>query len=243
MAISSRTEEQKWYRMLYRQSFDAISLVTSKGSARRWRQDLMESFLNSHWMLPFLQSQGFMHKNKDTKEFVWWSSTYEGLDDYYCQFEIQGSLPRPLPSSYFKYHPTRFWTLAPEFSNERHMPYVVEPENNLLHLSEEELYGKLADYREGQGPSPQRPMTGVLEFNLHSLISADPDRSYVDIFTPARTLEEVDDAHQCSIFLRQALEEYDLLVPDNAREKKRRRSRSLTLESSTSDEESLTAKQ
>jgi hypothetical protein len=50
----------KPYCMLFQQSFHATK--TSRGiyGARKWRQELKKSFLRSHWMLPYPQSQGFM---------------------------------------------------------------------------------------------------------------------------------------------------------------------------------------
>jgi hypothetical protein len=31
----------------------------------------------SHWILPYPQNQGFMRKDKDTKDFVWWPSFHQ----------------------------------------------------------------------------------------------------------------------------------------------------------------------
>ncbi|KAH7114180.1 hypothetical protein B0J13DRAFT_533688 [Dactylonectria estremocensis] len=108
----------KPYRMLYQQSFRAVTTARGKDSARKWRQELKNSFLKSHWMIPYPQSQGFMRKDKETKEFVWWPSFHSGLNCYYARLEQLGSLTQPLPASNIKHHPSNGWTLAPGYTNQ-----------------------------------------------------------------------------------------------------------------------------
>lgn len=120
--------EDKHYRMLYRHSFYVVSTVRGKQKARNWREELKKSFFRSHWMLPYPQKQTFMRKDKETKQFVWWSSYHQGLHEYYRQFKYRRALPVPLPASHIKHHPSDGWRLTPVSSDIKYMPYVVEPE-------------------------------------------------------------------------------------------------------------------
>ncbi|SCO54204.1 uncharacterized protein FFNC_15390 [Fusarium fujikuroi] len=69
-------ERQGWnekpHRMLFQQSFHAIKTTRGKASARKWRQESKRSFLGSHWILPYPHSRGFIRKDKEEKQFVWW---------------------------------------------------------------------------------------------------------------------------------------------------------------------------
>ena len=76
---------EKPYRMLYQQSFRDVTTARGKAHARAWRQELKKSFLWSHWPLPYPQSQGFMRKDKHSKNFLWWPTFHQGLHEYYQQ--------------------------------------------------------------------------------------------------------------------------------------------------------------
>ncbi|EXK26412.1 hypothetical protein FOMG_17025 [Fusarium oxysporum f. sp. melonis 26406] len=75
------------YRMLFQQSFQAVKTTRGIDGARKWRQELKRSFFKSHWMLPYPQSQGFMRKDKETKEVVWCPSFHRGLNSYYIRLQ------------------------------------------------------------------------------------------------------------------------------------------------------------
>lgn len=167
-------ERQGWdakpYRMLYQQSFHAISRAEGKQQARTWRRDLKQSFLGSHWILPYPQKRAFMRKDKETKNFVWWPTFHHGLHDYYERMLKwnHGSLSQPLPASNIKHHPKDGWELASEFGS-THMPYVVQPEQSLLRLAENELYDELVRLRERWLlQEPVRHTAHVVEFNALS---------------------------------------------------------------------------
>ncbi|KAH6974708.1 hypothetical protein EDB80DRAFT_768800 [Ilyonectria destructans] len=222
----------KPYRMLYQQSFRAVTTARGKDGARKWRQELKNSFIKSHWMIPYPQSQRFMRKDKETKEFVWWSSFHSGLNCYYARLEKLGSLTQPLPASNIKHHPSNGWTLASGYFTNSHMPYVVQAEQNLLRMSEDELYAKLVDLREQMSAdSFQTPAVSttsiVIEFNISSsnYIRATDKwcprrREYV-----SKTFEESDSPGECSIFLRQELEKYELLQHHRRNLRRSRRKR------------------
>ncbi|RKK10425.1 hypothetical protein BFJ66_g16164 [Fusarium oxysporum f. sp. cepae] len=82
-------ERQGWnekpYRMLFQQSFHAIKTARGKAGARKWRQELKRSFLGSHWILPYPHSRGFIRKDKEEKQFIWWPSAHQGLIRYYAK--------------------------------------------------------------------------------------------------------------------------------------------------------------
>ncbi|KAH7109785.1 hypothetical protein EDB81DRAFT_849298 [Dactylonectria macrodidyma] len=235
----------KPYRMLYQQSFRAVTTARGKDGARKWRQELKNSFLKSHWMIPYPQSQGFMRKDKETKEFVWWPSFHSGLNCYYARLEKLGSLTQPLPASNIKHHPSNGWTLAPGFFTNSHMPYVVQAEQNLLRMSEDELYAKLVHLREQISAesflAPAASTTSiVIEFNISS-------SNYIrvtDKWCPRRrayvskTFEESDSPGECSIFLRQELEKYELLQHHRRNLRRSRRKRMDTRSNGDSDSDS-----
>jgi hypothetical protein len=221
----------KPYRMLFQQSFHAVKTARGKDGARKWRQELKKSFLRSHWMLPYPQSQGFMRKDKQTKEFVWWPSFHRGLNSYYARLQRLGSLAQPLPTSNIKHHPSNGWQLAPGYFTDSHMPYVVQPEQQLLRISEDELFAKLVSLREQTLAAPPRdtttPRTTVTEFNIsssdhpiHSEKWCPKRRMYV-----SKTFEESDSPGECAVFLRKALEQYELLQHHRRNLRRHRRNR------------------
>ncbi|EGU73900.1 hypothetical protein FOXB_15591, partial [Fusarium oxysporum f. sp. conglutinans Fo5176] len=254
--------KDKPYRMLFQQGFQAVKTARGVDGARKWRQELKKSFFKSHWMLPYPQSQGFMRKDKETKEFVWWPSFHRGLNSYYTQLQQLGSLAQPLPTSNIKHHPSNGWELSPGYFTNSHMPYVVHPEQQLLRISQDELFGKLVSLREQNlASSPRnmtRPSVAVSEFNIST-----PDhlgttekwcarrRMYV-----LKTFEESESPGECAAFLRKALEQYELLQHHQRNLRRNRRnhaSKRLEVESdsdpegdddseATSDEESLGVK-
>ncbi|KAH7231312.1 uncharacterized protein BKA55DRAFT_714420, partial [Fusarium redolens] len=122
-------ERQGWnekpYRMLFQQSFHAIKTARGKAGARKWRQDLKRSFLGSHWTLPYPHSRGFMRKDKEEKQFIWWPSAHQGLIRYYAKSRQTGTLAHPLPASNIKLHPVDGWQLATTLFSKSYMPYVM----------------------------------------------------------------------------------------------------------------------
>ncbi|KAH7471845.1 hypothetical protein FOMA001_g13281 [Fusarium oxysporum f. sp. matthiolae] len=254
--------KDKPYRMLFQQSFQAVKTTRGIDGARKWRQELKRSFFKSHWMLPYPQSQGFMRKDKETKEFVWWPSFHRGLNSYYIRLQQLGSLTQPLPTSNIKHHPSNGWELSPGYFTNSHMPYVVYPEQELLRVSEDELFSKLISLREQNltalPGNITTPAAAVSEFNI-----SPPDhlsnterwcarrRMYV-----LKTFEESDSPGECASFLRKALEQYELLQHHQSNLRRKRRnhaSRRLEADSDsnseggddfevTSDEESLDTK-
>lgn len=102
----------KPYRMLYQQSFGIIERIRGKQQARAWKKSLKRTFLQSHWMLPYPQSQGFMRKCREPGEVVWWPSFHLGLKRYYDQLRKHGEVLESFPASYIKHHPVNGWGLA-----------------------------------------------------------------------------------------------------------------------------------
>lgn len=150
-----RFERSGWkdkpYRMLYRQSFEAIQAVRGKHAARRWRRAVKTSFLQSHWMLPYPDSRTFMRRNKGSKSFMWWPSFHCGLYEHYRRLYRQSPTEILLPASNTQHHPSEGWQLAPKSYRRHYMPYVVQLEQGMLRLSDEELYEELVELRNGSG--------------------------------------------------------------------------------------------
>jgi hypothetical protein len=255
--------DDKPYRMLFRQSYYAVDTARGKASARTFRQELKKSFVRSHFIVPYPQNTGFMRKDKDTKDFVWWPSFHRGLHAYYKQFRADVALPDPLPASYIKHHPADGWQLAPDSFLDDHMPYVVQPEQRLLHLPESELYQELVRFREqwvtqGQLGMPQivPPVLPVLEFNLRSTNYFGPTTEWCSKTRGwvVKPFEKCQTASECSLFLRQELEKYEVLQHQREHRRRSRRKPPPNFHSdsesdlssmsadATSDEESLGAR-
>ncbi|RBR24094.1 uncharacterized protein FIESC28_03093 [Fusarium coffeatum] len=222
-------ERQGWnekpYRMLFQQSFHAIKTTRGKASARKWRQELKRSFLGSHWILPYPHSRGFIRKDKEEKQFVWWPIAHPGLIKYYARSRQTGTISHPLPSSSIQHHPLDGWQLATNLISNRYMPYVIQPEQDLIRLSEDEFYAQLvclrervsADLTQSTFPAP------TLELD-NSTGGYFPSRwCPVKQMKVAKTFEECDNANDCIWFLNKALERYEHLQHDQVRRRNRRR--------------------
>ncbi|KAL9567388.1 hypothetical protein ACKAV7_008463 [Fusarium commune] len=253
-------ERQGWnekpYRMLFQQSFHAIKTARGKAGARKWRQDLKRSFLGSHWILPYLHSRGFMRRDKEEKQFIWWPSAHQGLIRYYAKSRQTGTLAHPLPASNIKTHPTDGWQLATTLFSKRYMPYVMQLEQDLIRMPENELYAELVRLREqvSTGLAPGHVPAPTLE------LDNSPERYYflrkwcpVRKIEVAKTFEECDEVNECLWFLNKRLETYENLQHGQLKRRKRRRQNRAMIQSdtdsssvsggdeaeATSDEESL----
>ncbi|KAF5710257.1 hypothetical protein FMUND_9623 [Fusarium mundagurra] len=197
-------ERQGWnekpYRMLFQQSFHAIKTTRGKAGARKWRQDLKKSFLGSHWILPYPHSRGFMRRDKEEKQFIWWPSAHQGLIRHYANSRQIGTLARPLPASNIKTHPIDGWQLATTLISKSYMPYVIQPEQELVRMPENELYAELVRFRE-------QASTGLTlsHFPAPTLeLDNSPERYYflrrwcpIRKIQVAKTFEEYDEVNEC----------------------------------------------
>lgn len=202
-----RFERKGWdykpYRLLYQKSFEVITLIQGKDAARQWKQSLKDSFIQSHWVLPYPQNNSFMRKSKESGQVMWWSSVHRGLDLYYKELDV---LDKPFPASYIKHHPLHRW--GPSRPCLSHLNYTIEPEQRLLHLSESELYQHLTDFRSqwnsvGQRPSLSRRQPSRLIFEIQERI----DNPFSPITGPVETWS----VSTCSRMLQPALYKYEIL--------------------------------
>ncbi|GKU09625.1 unnamed protein product, partial [Fusarium langsethiae] len=250
--------EEKPYRMLFQQSFHAIKTIRGKANARKWRQELKRSFLGSHWILPYPHGRGFIRKDKEEKQFVWWPIAHPGLIKYYARSRQIGTISHPLPSSSIQHHPIDGWQLATNSISNSYMPYVIQPEQELIQLSEDELYAQLVCLREqiSAGQTQSSLPVPILELG-NSTGNYFPYRwCPVKQTKVTKTFEECDHPSECIWFLGQRLENYEHLQHSQLRRRKRRRQKGTTLQSlsdsssnsgsdetePSSDEESLIAK-
>ncbi|BCS28430.1 uncharacterized protein APUU_71267S [Aspergillus puulaauensis] len=116
--------------MIYQQSFEAIHQILGKDQARAWKQTLKTSFLQSHWLLPYPHGHGFMRKSKDTGQ-------------------EPGKL---LPAEYIQHHPTTSW--GHFYPDHRYMERGMEPEMDLVRLSDGDLYEKLVQIADRFSQNP-----------------------------------------------------------------------------------------
>ncbi|KAF4332448.1 hypothetical protein FBEOM_13752 [Fusarium beomiforme] len=121
-------------------SFHAIKTTRGKAGARKWRQDLKRSFLGRHWIIPYPHSRGFMRKDKEENQFIWWPSEHHGFIRHYAKSRQTGTLAHPLPASNIKTHPMDGWQLATTLFSKSYMPYIIQPEQELIRMPENELY-------------------------------------------------------------------------------------------------------
>ncbi|KAF5676965.1 AT DNA-binding motif [Fusarium denticulatum] len=233
-------ERQGWkekpYRMLFQQSFHAIKTARGKAGARKWRQDLKTSFLGSHWILPYPHSRGFMRKDKEEKQFIWWPSAHHGLIRHYAKSRQTGTLAHPLPASNVKLHPVDGWQLATTLFSKDYIPYVMQPEQELIRMPENELYAELFRLREQVTVSPvQRPFPAfMLELDNSPEGHYFPSKQCpIKKIRLAKTFEECDQVIEGLWFLKRGLETYERLQHDQLKRRKRRRQNHATIQSDT----------
>lgn len=259
-----RFERRGWkdkpYRMLYQQSFEVIATVRGKAAARAWRRSLKQSFLQSHWMLPYPDSRRFMRRHDGSRAFVWWPTFHGGLYQYYRRRYEPGRAPR-LPSVNIPHHPHEGWGPAPKQSRKRYMPYVVEVEQSLLQMTEEALGQQLHQMREDhlQGAGDEgcgrreaarqlvfqaRYWSGGVEYRRWS------ERAWRHV---RATVDDCQTAEECRLFLDDEEQKYAELSPrgvggyERGRGARLGRSRereggTASSDEGTSDEESLVAR-
>ncbi|PNP55221.1 hypothetical protein FNYG_15524 [Fusarium nygamai] len=233
-------ERQGWkekpYRMLFQQSFHAIKTARGKAGARTWRQDLKRSFLGSHWILPYPHSRGFMRKDKEEKQFIWWPSAHHGLIRHYAKSRQTGTLAHPLPASNIILHPVDGWQLATTLFSKSYMPHVIQPEKQLIRMPENELYAELVRLREqvSAGLTPSHIPAPTLE------LDNSPERCYFPTkWCPirqtevAKTFEECDEVNECLWFLKKGLETYEHIQHGQLKRRKRRRQNRAMTQSDT----------
>ena len=145
--------KDKPYRMIYQQSFEAIHQILGKDQARAWKQTLKTSFLQSHWLLPYPHGHGFMRKSKDTGQELWWSSVNYGLNEHYQQWYGRSQPGKLLPAEYIQHHPTTSW--GHFYPDHRYMERGMEPEMDLVRLSDGDLYEKLLQIADRFSQNPE----------------------------------------------------------------------------------------
>ncbi|EAU29404.1 predicted protein [Aspergillus terreus NIH2624] len=202
-----RFERKGWdhkpYRLLYQKSFEVITLIQGKDAARQWKQGLKDSFIQSHWMLPYPQNNSFMRKSKESGQVMWWSSVHRGMDLYYHELNV---FDRPFPASYIKHHPTTGW--SPSQPSLAHLDYTIEPEQRLLHLSDPELYQTLRDLQSqwtSLNRPPQRPV------HQSSRVIFENQERIQNPFDPITGPVETWSISACSRKLHPALYKYEIL--------------------------------
>ncbi|KAJ6045531.1 hypothetical protein N7499_003469 [Penicillium canescens] len=147
--------KDKPYRMVYQQSFEAVHQILGKDRAREWKKALKTSFLQSHWLLPYPHSNGFMRRSKDTGQEVWWSNFNAGLYEHYRQWYGVSRGGDPFPAEYIKHHPTTGWGRSSGES--QYMENAMEPEMDLVRLPEGEFYEKLLQIADQFSQNPDAP--------------------------------------------------------------------------------------
>ena len=230
-----RFERSGWndkpYRMLYRQSYEAIQAVRGKHSARSWRRTVKTTFLRSHWMLPYPNKRTFMRRHKDSGSFMWWPSFHCGLYEYYRRLYPRNRPEILLPASNTQHHPSEGWQLAPKSYRKHYMPFVVQLDHGMISLSDEELYEGLVELRNGSdqdrnverdtgiavtwGSEPRRPVEWT-EFSRWC--SKRLRRVKV-------TMEDCKTADDCQEFLEEEMEKYEAFQHREGRHRRQRQQR------------------
>lgn len=108
-----------------------------------------------------------------------------------------------------------------------------------MRQSENEVYDTLLLYRENLSNTADQPtpqVTSVYEFNLHSVIRAKPPGLTWDPICTAGTLDEVNTASMCSLFLRQELDKYEALQRHQVKSQWRRKRKAVKKQHSSDSE-------
>lgn len=99
--------EYKPYRVLFRQSYGIIAQFHGMQQARAWRQRLKETWIRSHWILPYPNSSTFWSRGTKQGRLQVWSSVHPGLGEYY-ERRPQGPPSRITPEK-LHYLPISGW--------------------------------------------------------------------------------------------------------------------------------------
>ncbi|KAL7940156.1 hypothetical protein V8C42DRAFT_356442 [Trichoderma barbatum] len=86
---------------------------------------------------------------------------------HYAKSRVIGTLTNPLPATNVKRHPVGGWILANTMPWKDYMPYVIQPEQELVQMPESELYARLVILREQilTPPSPGSSAVPILEMD------------------------------------------------------------------------------
>ena len=243
-----RFERSGWkdkpYRMLYRQSYEAIQAVRGKHSARRWRQAVKTTFLRSHWMLPYPDKRTFMRRHKESGSFMWWPSFHCGLYEYYRRIYRRSQAEVLLPASSTQHHPGEGWQLAPKSYRKHYMPFVIQLDQGMIGLSDEVLYEGLVELRNGSdqggnvetstdtavtwGSKPRRPVEWI-EYSRW----CPKELRQVKV-----TMEDCKTAEDCKVFLEGEVEKYETFKHREGRQLQRQRGRQRSQNTARSGSES-----
>ncbi|KAE8383944.1 hypothetical protein BDV23DRAFT_177429 [Aspergillus alliaceus] len=172
--------------------YEIIQQVRGQAQAWKWKRALRTSFIQSHWLLPYPYSRGFIHKSKESGQEVWWSSYHDRLNRHYCLYYEPEYY---LPVSYHRYYPTELWRHGRGLT--LYIEYAVAPEMKLVRLAEEKLYKKLLQIADHFSKQPQ------MVFNLPLYIGDENYLSqYKQSWSPALIISQE---------LVTALDEYNVL--------------------------------
>ena len=230
-----RFERRGWkdkpYRMLYRQSFEAIQAVRGKHAARSWRRAVKTSFLRSHWMLPYPDKRTFMRRHRESGSFMWWPSFHCGLYEHYRRLYRQSRTDILLPASSTQHHPNEGWQLAPKAYRKYYMPYVVQLEQGTLGLSDEELYEELIELRDGSGQDRHAERNAGNVATWGSKPRRPVEWVEYSRWCPKKlrrvrvTVEECKTAEDCQVFLEEEVAKYEALEHRHGRQRQQRQQR------------------
>lgn len=159
--------DNKPYRLLFRRSYEMISLVQGRGAAQRWRQKLRSSFIRSHWLLPYPQGHRFI-KPAGAGSVHWWSSFHAGVEVY---LRHHGALATT-PASHIKHYPLSGWDLY----DGRAMTPAQEPEQSLAWLSESELFEQVSAL--AKQPQPAR-LLDTTEYEVYCIYPREDARPFI----------------------------------------------------------------
>lgn len=165
---------EKPYRLLYQLSFEIILRMRGKAQARQWRKKLQQSFIRSHWIVPYPQGDRFF-KQRTGQQVCWRAIYHAGIHAYYQGQESAGELRQPLPADDMAHYPDDEWKLGQAAS--QYLPYEIEPEHDLSDLTESEVYEQVSQLaahhqlrvEEGGVEGPERIEAAPIEiFNIES---------------------------------------------------------------------------
>ncbi|KAL7940579.1 hypothetical protein V8C42DRAFT_349396 [Trichoderma barbatum] len=241
--LDDQFERQGWndkqFRMLFQQSFHAIKTARGKAGARKWRQELKRSFLGNHWLLPYPHSRGFMRKGKEEKQVLWWPSAHDGLIRHYGKSHEMGTLRHPLPASNVRLHPADGWKLASSAAlGKSYMPYVIQPEQELIQMPESDLYARLVSFREQAAAGPSQVLSAAPVVEIDNSLQGEYfpykwcDRRKMRV---AKTFDECEDLNDCLWFLKKGLQTYENLQSHRPSRRNRRRKRAAAYSETDSD--------
>lgn len=154
--------EFKPFRILYRQSYGWIAQMHGIHQARQWRVRLKQTWLRTHWILPYPGKQCFWSTGPGDKHYIW-ATHHPGVTRYYAA-RANDLSPVVIPAEDLPYLPVTGWERSSTFPRlDVTLPPVPEDLESWLSVVDDSA----------RLPTPDLPLpaTGMLPSEISAFVN------------------------------------------------------------------------